>query len=885
MGKKEKNQSNILPPTTSDETVIPPDPAGAFSKPEEVVSKTRVAEPLKSHKSEIPNLKSDKPASVRFSGGTWRGKASAVAEVARDNIDVAANTTSDSFQSMIRSSPPAQRLTRTLRSPSKTSSGRAPVTRLIVTSDIRDNPPDSEVVKLPESDKNLVEAEAEVMIDDQSLLVNDGSVKAETKAITDDQSLLPQDGSAETAGPDRPLPAPGWRGWWTKPVVDSEKAVDKANDTTTWTDTSKAATTSEPDGVPPNTAKAQAEPVPEASQGKPISVEKVAEISSDKNEPSEKSSEANTRQTRTSWFGFWGAGQNIATNTNLGSTLQKSEPAEPSQSTAPYVPQAFSENAKAAGEPVAPPQPSSSWAFWSRAAPDSFTASNEQSKDVNGELAVAETSSQSDPQPTFIKAGQSQPPSTTDKVKKNERPSLSLASEDSSITQKPVKNKQKLIRQEPVKASPMTLETSSGSEKTVKVIANKSLLKQASVSQNNLILPAFKDTYHLDQAPSYMQQILRVLGRGGPPGQAQLAISSSPPKIHKALSIGVHGYFPAPLIQKVLGQPTGTSIRFALGGAKAIQKWTSAQGYSCEIEKIALEGEGMITDRVDTLWKLLLNWIDKIRQADFIMIACHSQGVPVSVMLVAKLIDFGCIKPSTRLGICGMAGVNLGPFSSYQNRLFSGSASELFSFADSGSTVSKDYSSALNLALRHHVRILYVGSIDDQLVSLESSTFSNISHPYIYRAVFVDGRIHAPDFITHLVGFALKLRNLGISDHGLIRELSLPLAGSLYTGEGHSRIYDDQAVYELAVEHALETTSLSGEAPLPEIKAYEAPSSGNSNPYFLPWAMRGLLEEEFVRTELKKETKELLRLFEAWKPSSKVLKDVKFRLEAVKSKL
>ena len=49
--------------------------------------------------------------------------------------------------------------------------------------------------------------------------------------------------------------------------------------------------------------------------------------------------------------------------------------------------------------------------------------------------------------------------------------------------------------------------------------------------------------------------------------------------------------------------------------------------------------------------------------------------------------------------------------------------------------------------------------------------------------------------LTHLVGFAMKLRNLGISDHGLIRELSSPLAGSLYSGEGHSRIYEDDAVY------------------------------------------------------------------------------------------
>lgn len=132
-----------------------------------------------------------------------------------------------------------------------------------------------------------------------------------------------------------------------------------------------------------------------------------------------------------------------------------------------------------------------------------------------------------------------------------------------------------------------------------------------------------------------------------------------------------------------------------------------------------------------------------------------------------------------------------------------------------------------------------------------------------------------------MVGFALKLRNLGISDHGLIRELSTPLAGSLYGGEGHSRIYDDEAVYYLAVEHTLETTSL-GRVPLKT----DRESPGNSqNPYILPFAMRGLLEEDYVRTELYGEITELIQQFDDWKPSSKVLKDVKFRLEGVRSKL
>lgn len=205
------------------------------------------------------------------------------------------------------------------------------------------------------------------------------------------------------------------------------------------------------------------------------------------------------------------------------------------------------------------------------------------------------------------------------------------------------------------------------------------------------------------------------------------------------------------------------------------------------------------------------------------------------------------------------------------------------------------------------------------------------------RAVFIDGRLHAPDFIAGLIAFALKLRNLGISDHGLVRELSAPVAGSIYGGEGHSRIYDDDAVYQQALEFTLETTDMDPKVYLkaigsqgtpaeperrrsserrrsqgglpantnlansirrgsvsassqpgiaPSISRYEVPLSGaNANPYYLPWAMRGILEEPTVKKDMQAEVQELIRLFDEWKPTSKALKDVKFRLEAVKSKL
>ena len=176
----------------------------------------------------------------------------------------------------------------------------------------------------------------------------------------------------------------------------------------------------------------------------------------------------------------------------------------------------------------------------------------------------------------------------------------------------------------------------------------------------------------------------------------------------------------------MLGQPTGTSIRFANGAANAMQRWAAQQGYSCHIEKVALEGEGKIFERLELLWKLLLNWLDDIRKADFIMIACHSQGVPVAIMLLAKLISFGCLN-GTRVGVCAMAGVNLGPFGDYKSRWISGTAGELFEFARPDSQVSVDYEAALDVVLRFGARITFVGSIDDQLVSLEVSAIQDPS--------------------------------------------------------------------------------------------------------------------------------------------------------------
>lgn len=98
----------------------------------------------------------------------------------------------------------------------------------------------------------------------------------------------------------------------------------------------------------------------------------------------------------------------------------------------------------------------------------------------------------------------------------------------------------------------------------------------------------------------------------------------------------------------------------------------------------------------------------------------------------------------------------------------------------------------MHYILEHGVRILACGSWYDQVVPLYSACFHGYSHPGIYRvfpqqdliralkAIHIEGADYIPDFMSHLVVFALKLRNMGYDDHGLVVHLSDMIAGNVY---------------------------------------------------------------------------------------------------------
>ncbi|KAK6384533.1 hypothetical protein LTS17_002096 [Exophiala oligosperma] len=791
---------------------------------------------------------------------TWPRKARPVAEVARESVPSSSNTAHE-VASITKDKP------RSLRSPSlamtlgKTSSNRslpvdATTTAVNATAEATTNN-GKKSVPLEPSDKPVTDGDADKSVPES----NQKPEKAASNEATAQQIQSEQQQNQQGT----------WLGWLARRDGSMNKPSEVQHP------------------VSSNIESGNGQPLPAVAEPPTNSPEATIN-------PQEFPENSGNKR---SWYQMWSSDastrpQKEALSSVETNTLTTEAPTQPTHLdiSIPKTPKAKSVS-QASSLETSPPPPlsgdgskSAGWVFWSRDRKYQSSAKPENEPHV-GEIAISDTPSQTRPKRASIslqdeasrpnlKTAQAQETpkqagpekSATAKLNAAEQPSVSK-SEMKATTKKEGKSTKAesshatAIAREPVEAGTPRQQSPTPSKKEAP----------------NLLLPALSDTLSSEEQPSILQQLARLLYYTKGPDMKRLSLIKDPPKIKNALAIGVHGYFPAPLIRTVLGQPTGTSIKFADMAAKCIKKWTRSHGYECEVKSAALEGEGRITERVELLWKLLLNWIDEIRKSDFVMIACHSQGVPVAIMLVAKLIQFGCIS-GARVGICAMAGVNMGPFQEYKSRWISGSAGELFDFSDPNSKVSKSFLEAMEVILKFGVRLTFVGSIDDQLVSMESSIFAPLTHPHIYRAVFIDSRVHAPNFLSHLVGFALKLRNVGVPDHGLIRELSSPLAGSLYGGEGHSRIYEDDAVYDIAISFALETNALK-DVPISQRQT----STAAANPYILPFAMRGILEEDYVKTELQNEARELLAQFDAWKPTTKALKDVKFRLEGIRSKL
>lgn len=690
-----------------------------------------------------------------YNGGSWRAKASPVAQATRESISVAGGATSEALAE--GANHVGRYMHNTLRINSKSIPSLPSETMIHATGSTTelDRPKSKEKESPRESNHIKIQEPVVDEAENNHGADGGGSADPEVKTPHDTSQLeapLPPDPTNDTVSQSETIQSQattattpamrGWWGWWSRPdgyAGEPEKSTDPTG--------SPEPVLTEARSTPLPVTPAVEAPDPTSSDTlatTPMPIDQSAELAA------ETANKGAVVGPSTSWFGLWSSAQYTQARPQDSSTqLQHTPPDNPVPVNLPPSLQprdtdpSGQESANERREEIETPprQKSSGWAFWSREnkPDDTSTPNGTQRQKQIGELAVADTPSQSHPEAAQFNEERQQTIKAKKRLSKNESV---IESKNGSV--KETKNGRvtgtaaSIIPTTPTSSPPTTRPPTPDAAKsleTTKPAANKAANLQK--RSPHMVMPSFRETYSPAHLPSYWEKIAQYVASSlhlidVPDAQKHVDIAPTFPKIKNAVAIGVHGYFPAPLIQKVLGPPTGTSIRFANHASAAIRTWTEANqpDMPCDIETVALEGEGFIADRVNTLWKLLLNWLSHLRRADLIFVACHSQGVPVAIMLVSKLIQLGCLSPHAKIGICSMAGVNLGPFADYKSRLLgAGSAAELFEFSRPGSKVSMEYASALENVLRHNVRISYCGSIDDQLVSLEVSLDTNRIQP------------------------------------------------------------------------------------------------------------------------------------------------------------
>ncbi|KIK25170.1 hypothetical protein PISMIDRAFT_97304 [Pisolithus microcarpus 441] len=372
----------------------------------------------------------------------------------------------------------------------------------------------------------------------------------------------------------------------------------------------------------------------------------------------------------------------------------------------------------------------------------------------------------------------------------------------------------------------------------------------------------------------------------------------------RVVVIGVHGWFPGAVARTFIGEPTGTSSKFVNRVVQALDEFQEKHKVKLrKITKIPLEGEGTINRRVEKLYQNLTSneeWMNDLREADAIFVATHSQGSIVSTHILDRLITDRHIRtklntpvlpgdvasPPQRICCLGLCGIHLGPLrylntnsllSPYIQYFESTAARELFEFQNTQSAISTDYIRALRNVLDNGIKVVYIASLNDQVVGLYSGLFTSVSHPLILRAIYIDGdAYHSSDFLSNLLALLLRIRNAGLSDSGLLTHLSEATAGSL-NGIGHSTPYEELGTYTLAINY-LFLANDGFEEPT-ELTTESFNALTEQNDYEIPWALRDLIADDRVTSLFSDELVGLRDAFRNWHPKTAIQRDLKRKLQ------
>ncbi len=388
----------------------------------------------------------------------------------------------------------------------------------------------------------------------------------------------------------------------------------------------------------------------------------------------------------------------------------------------------------------------------------------------------------------------------------------------------------------------------------------------------------------------------------------------------KITIVAIHGWVPTKVLQSVIGVPRGTSAHLSRMMKEAVEDFVSLSPLAFfetkpDIATIALESSGCISDRVEAYLDCLAGeegrfrdtsghiqtGYERLAESDSIIFVAHSQGAPVAALLAARLLEQGTIRPDggQNVAVLTLAAVLEGPFRSLEENVVvkyveADAARELFTLSDAKSALRRSVGEAMTGLLDRNVRLACIGSWMDPVVPLYSSMGLSLgNHPNIWRAIYIDSHYYRPDFLTHLVTVGLKLTNANVQGaSSLIAHLSDALEGSLYQSNSHSTLYDDETnVYPSVIHWMLvDDRDVGFSHPVEgkdESKASTREDGGEeanlSNPYQLPWIVRGILSnEKLMRHDAFKEDLALLgALHRTWNPDRKQWKLLKMQLASI----
>ncbi|KIP02596.1 hypothetical protein PHLGIDRAFT_286211 [Phlebiopsis gigantea 11061_1 CR5-6] len=351
----------------------------------------------------------------------------------------------------------------------------------------------------------------------------------------------------------------------------------------------------------------------------------------------------------------------------------------------------------------------------------------------------------------------------------------------------------------------------------------------------------------------------------------------------------------------------------------ALEKFEDEHGFKFQkVTQIPLEGDGTIERKVAKVHAHLLGneqWMSDLHAADVIFVATHSQGSIVSTHLLDQLIREGHILTAQNLAVLARAaaaiapagvspsharartqkvcclalcGIHLGPLrylrtssllQPYIQYFENAAARELFDFQNTESEVSRSYVKALQTVMDHGTKMVYVASLNDQVVPIYSGIFAAASHPRILRALYIDGdAYHSSDFLSNLLVLLIRVLNSGLSDSGLLTHLSEATAGTL-SGVGHSTAYEELATYSLAVNYLFLATDGGDDHSALTVEPFNAVDEQND--YEIPWSLRDLIADDRVAYFFAREFAQLKDAFDEWSPKTSILRDIKRKLQPI----